>query len=162
MIIKNIIFEPRFALVVFICIVVGYLIFLDKEGAFQKKFLNFGPSPDSKFLNITLDNWGKVIAVYIIGFLSAFSTSYYANVTSSFVSGVLLNPAFKDKIQHSIFWGKFLVVMDPIISWIMTSLQFFITLTMELQYMLPQFLGHITITIPSNLYNLSFKKFYRD
>jgi hypothetical protein len=159
---QELLLEPRIAMIIFMLVIVGYLIFLDKENAFQNKFLHFGPSPDSKFLNISLDNWGKVISVYLIGFISAFSTSYYSNVTSSFVSGVLLNPAFKDKIEHSAYWGKILVVVDPIISWIMTSFQFFITLTMELQYMLPQFLGHIAVTIPTNLYNISFKKFSRD
>jgi hypothetical protein len=152
-------FDPNIALIVFLIIAVGYLIFLDKEGVFQRKFLHFGPSPDTRFFNFTIDTWGKVIAVYLISFISAISVSYYTNITSSYVSGVLLNPAYKDTIKRSEFWSKVIVVLDPIITWIMTSLQFFITLTMQLQFMIPQFLGHILIAIPTNLKQLSLKKF---
>ena len=155
-------FEPRVALIIFLALTVAYLVFLDREQAFQKKFLHFGPSPDSRFLNIKLDSWGKVIAVYIIGFISALGTSYYTNITSSYVSGVLLNPAYKEKIQHTRLWGSILVAIDPIMSWVMKTFQFFITLTMELQYIIPQFLGDIMIAIPNNLINVSRKKFSTD
>jgi hypothetical protein len=155
-------FDPSIALIFFLLIAIGYLIFLDKEGVFQKKFLSFGPSSDTKFLHFTIDTWGKVIAVYFIGFISSLSTSYYTNVTGAYVNGVLLNPAYKDIIRRSEFWSKIIVVVDPIISWIMTSLQFFITLTMQLQFMIPQFIGHIIIAIPSNLRNISIKRFSFD
>ena len=160
--ILDILFEPRFALIIFIAILVGYLIFLDKENAFQKKFLRFGPSPDTSFLNIKLDTWGKVIAVYFIGLISSLSTAYYTTVTSSYVSGVLLNPAYKDKIQHSKFWSKVLVTFDPIMSWVMQLFQLFATLTMELQYMLPQLFGHLAVFIPTNLYTIESKRFSFD
>ncbi len=155
-------FDPSIALVVFLLIAVGYLIFLDKEGVFQKKFLQFGPSPDTKFLHFTIDTWGKIVAVYFIGFFSALSNSYYQNVTGSYITGVLLNPAYKDIIKRSEFWSKAMVVIDPIISWIMTSFQFFITLTMQLQFMIPQFLGHIFVAIPANLKMISLKRFSFD
>lgn len=158
----NIFFEPKFALIVFLAILIGYIVFLDKENAFQKKFLRFGPSPDTKFLNIKLDTWDKVIVVYFIGLLSAASTSYYTSVTSAYVSGVLLNPAYKDKIDHSKYWSKILVILDPIISWIMQLFQLFATLTLELQYMLPQLLGQLTVLIPTNLRTLSNKRFSYD
>jgi hypothetical protein len=158
----DIFFEPKFALIIFLVILMGYILFLDKENAFQKKFLRFGPSPDTKFLNIKLDTWDKVIVVYFIGLLSAASTSYYTSVASSYVSGVLLNPAYKDKIEHSKYWSKILVIIDPIISWIMQLFQLFATLTLELQYMLPQLLGQLTILIPTNLRTLSTKRFSFD
>ena len=155
-------FDPNIALIFFVLIAVGYLIFLDKEGVFQKKFLQFGPSSDTKFLHFTIDTWGKVIAVYFIGFISALSVSYYTNVTGNFVSGVLLNPAYKDIIRRSEFWSKVMVAIDPIITWIMTTFQFFITLTMQLQFMIPQFLGHIIVAIPVNLKSVSLKRFSFD
>ncbi len=155
-------FDPKYALIIFIFILVGYLIFLDKEGAFQKKFLQFGPAPDSKFLNITIDTWGKVIAVYAIGLLSAMSMSYYTSVASSYVSGVLLNPAYKDTIKHSKYWGKVLVAIDPVVTWILNSFQFFVTLTMQLQFMIPQLIGHVAVAIPTNLKHISVKNFMYD
>lgn len=155
-------FEPRFALIIFIIILIGYLVFLDKENAFQNKFLKFGPSPDTKFLNIKLDNWGKVISVYFIALISSLSTAYYTSVTSSYISGVLLNPAYKDKIAHSKFWSKLLVSIDPLMSWFMQLFQLFATLTLELQYMLPQLLGHLIILVPTNLIALEEKRFSFD
>lgn len=155
-------FNPRIALIIFIVILVAYLVFLDKESAFQNKFLKFGPSPDTKFLNIKLDSWNKVISVYVIALLSALSTSYYTSVSSSYISGVLLNPAYKDKIGHSKFWSKLLVTIDPLMSWVMQLFQLFATLTLELQYMLPQLLGHLVILIPTNLQSLEEKRFSFD
>ncbi len=155
-------FDPRFALIVFIIILIAYLVFLDKENAFQNKFLRFGPSPDTKFLNIKLDNWNKVISVYAIALLSALSTAYYTSVSSSYISGVLLNPAYKDKIAHSKFWSKLLVTIDPLMSWVMQLFQLFATLTLELQYMLPQLLGHLIILIPINLQSIEEKRFSFD
>ena len=155
-------FDPRFALIVFIVILIGYLVFLDKENAFQNKFLRFGPSPDTKFLNIKLDSWNKVISVYAIALLSALSTAYYTSVSSSYISGVLLNPAYKDKIAQSKFWSKLLVTIDPLMSWVMQLFQLFATLTLELQYMLPQLLGHLVILIPTNLQSLEEKRFSFD
>jgi len=136
-----------------------YLIFLDKEGAFQEKFLRFGPAPDSKFLNITLDKWSKVITIYFIAFFSARSRSYYQNIDSSFVNGVLLNPAYKDTVKQSRFLSSILVIVDPIITASMGVLSILVTLTQQLQFIFFQILGTLVVTIPSNLYNLSFKKF---
>ena len=156
---KDIILQPRYGLIIFIILLVAYLVFLDKEDAFKKKVLNFGPSPDSKFLNITLDTWGKVVTVYVVAFVSALVNSYYTNITSLYVNWVLLNPAYKEPIKHSKFWSRILVSVDPIITAIMAALQFFVTLTMELQYIIPQMIGSLAVTIPINLSSLKKKSF---
>jgi hypothetical protein len=83
-------------------------------------------------------------------------------VSSSYISGVLLNPAYKDKISQSKFWSKLLVTIDPLMSWVMELFQLFATLTLELQYMLPQLLGHLVILIPTNLQSLEEKRFSFD
>lgn len=156
---NDIILQPRYGLIIFIILLIVYLVFLDKEDAFKKKVLNFGPSPDTRFLNIQLDTWGKVITVYIVAFTSALVNSYYTNITSLYVNWVLLNPAYKDPIKHSKFWSRILVSFDPIITTIMTALQFFVTLTMELQYIIPQMVGSLIVTIPINLSSLKKKSF---
>jgi hypothetical protein len=156
------ILKPQFALLFFIVALIIYIIILDKEGAFQKKFLNFGPSSDTRFFNIQLKTWPQVISVYIIAFLSALSLSYYQNVASFFVNNILLNPAYKDSIKHSKFWSNILVISDPIINAIMAAINFFVTLTMEFQFIFFQLLGTVIISIPSNLYTISKKKFTLD
>lgn len=151
--------KPQVALAIFVIIIILYLIFLDKEGAFQAKFLRFGPSSDSKFLNITLDKWSKVITIYFVAFFSALSLSYYQNIASSFVTGVLLNPAYKNTIQQSRLLSNILVTVDPIITAIMGIISILVTLTQQFQFIFFQILGTLIVTIPVNLYNLSFKKF---
>lgn len=151
--------SPQIALLVFVAALFVYLIFLDKEGAFQKKFLQFGPAPDAKFLNMTLNTWGKVISVYVIAFFSAASLSYYQNVASSFVTGVLLNPAYKGKVYQSEFWSKVLVVVDPMITAVMGIINILVALTLQLQFIIWQILGNLVITIPNNLYIISKRNF---
>jgi hypothetical protein len=151
--------RPQFALFIFIIALVIYIIILDKEGAFQKKFLNFGPSPDTKFFNIQLRSWSQVISVYIIAFFSALSLSYYQNIASYYLNKVLLNPAYKDPIRHSKFWSYILGIADPIVNAIITAINFFVTLTMEFQFIAFQLLGTIIISIPSNISEISKKKF---
>lgn len=55
---KNYLFEPRIAFMIFICFIIGYLVFLDEEGAF-KDFTKFGPDPSIKFLGMKVDTWKK-------------------------------------------------------------------------------------------------------
>jgi hypothetical protein len=151
--------RPQFALFIFIIALIIYLVVLDKEGAFQKKFLHFGPSPDTQFFNIQLKTWPQVISVYIIAFLSALSLSYYQNIASYYVNKVLLNPAYKDPIKHSKYWSYVLGIADPLVNAIMTAINFFVTLTMEFQFIAFQLLGTIVVSIPSNLSEISKKKF---
>ena len=151
--------RPQFALFIFIIALIIYLIILDKEGAFQKKFLRFGPSSDTQFFNIKLKSWPQVISVYIIAFFSAVSLSYYQNRASFYVNKILLNPAYKDPIKHSKYWSYVLGIADPLVNAIMTAINFFVTLTMEFQFIFFQLLGTIIISIPSNLSEISNKKF---
>jgi hypothetical protein len=155
----NDLLRPQFALLSFIVALLVYIIVLDKEGAFQKKFLHFGPSSDTKFFNIQLKTWPQVISVYIIAFFSALSLSYYQNIASFYLNNVLLNPAYKKTINHSKFWSKILGIADPIINAVMAAINFFVTLTMEFQFIFFQLLGTISISIPSNLFTISKKKF---
>ena len=151
--------RPQFALFVFIGALLIYIIVLDKEGAFQKKFLHFGPSPDTQFFNIKLKTWPQVISVYIIAFLSALSLSYYQNIASYYVNKVLLNPAYREPIKHSKYWSNILGIADPLVNAIMAAINFFVTLTMEFQFIFFQLLGTIVVSIPSNLSEISKKKF---
>jgi hypothetical protein len=154
--------KPQIALLFFIIALFIYIIILDKEGAFRKKFLNFGPSSDTHFFNIGLKTWQQVISVYFIAFLSALSLSYYNNIASSFVNNILTNPAYKEPIKHSKFWSNILGIADPLITAIMVAINFFVTLTMEFQFIFFQLLGTVIISIPSNLYSISKKTFTLD
>ena len=94
-----------------------------------------------------------------IAFLSALSLSYYQNIASYYVNNILLNPAYKDRIKHSKYWSYILGIADPLVNAIMTAINFFVTLTMEFQFIAFQLLGTIAVSIPSNLSIISKKKF---
>ena len=157
--IKNILFEPRITLVIFVIFILGYLIVLDYGGAFFDKFLNFGPSKDTKFLNMKLDTWTKVILVYIMGFALAILTSYYKTVMFDFIHSKIWNPAYTKKIEISKSWATAILVMEPLLYWLLEIIKFFVTLTMELQFLVPQFIGTAIIDIPYAFMKLSENRF---
>ena len=157
--IQEIFFEPKMAFLIFTVFVFVYLVSLDEEGAFQKKFLNFGPSKDSKFLNMTLDSWDKVILVYVIGFCSALLTSFYQTVSYDFIHQYIWNPAYTKTIPVSKLWTSLIVTIEPLLEWILGILEFFMTLTMELQYIIPKFIGQMLMRVPYGLYKVNQKKY---
>jgi len=161
-IIKKIFFEPRMAFSIFVLFIMVYLIVLDEEGGFSKKFLNFGPSEDTKFLTMKLNTWKKVIIVYLIGFFSSLLTTYYNNVSFDFIHSYIWNPAYTKKIQLSKTWTSLIVAVEPLLYWILQTLNFFVNLTFELQFILPKFIGAILIDIPYGLYKVGQNKFKGD
>jgi hypothetical protein len=157
-ILKNFFFEPRIAFFIFLTFIIAYMIFLDEEGAF-KDFLKFGPDPEQKFLGMKIDTWQKVILLYIIGFFSSLLQAYYGTVMYDFIHSKLWNPAYKEKIQISKAWATVICCVEPLLYWLLIIVQFFITLTMKLQFMIPEFLGQIVVNIPYSLLKISEKKF---
>ena len=151
--------NPKIAFIIFLTFIIIYLVLLDEEGAFQKKFLNFGPSKETKFLNMTLDTWPKVISVYLIGFFSTLLTSYYNTVSYDFIHSFIWNPAYNKPIKISKKWTQLIVSTEQVLYWILSTLNFFVTLTMELQYIIPKFLGDIIVNVPYGLYKVEQKKF---
>lgn len=157
--IAHLLIEPRLAFIVFTIFVITYLIILDEEGAFKDKFLNFGPSEDTKFLNMKLNTWKKVIIVYIIGFLTALLKKYYTTISYDFIHSYLWNPSYTKKIKISKAWASVIVSVEPLLFWILDVLSFFVNFTMELQYIIPQFLGTLFVEVPYALYKVSQNKF---
>ncbi len=156
---RDIFFEPRIAFCIFILFIIGYLVILDEEGAFTKKFLNFGPSDKTKFINMKIDTWKKTIIVYIISFLASFLTRYYETVSFDFIHSYIWNPAYKDTIGISKKWTTIIVCLEPILYWILQTLNFFVTLILELQFLIPKFLGSVVIDIPYSLFKVNQKKY---
>ena len=147
---KKILTDPSIALATFSTWVLIFVVILGFMGAFSKRFLHFGPSTDpetsTEFLGTPVDSWSKVIALYILGFLSSIISTYYRTVF-----GAWLTNAVKDHKQKTMSVSKYLatilVTIDPIVSNINTILEFFLTLTLQLQFLIPQILGDIIASI---------------
>ena len=157
----NYFFNVKTAFYIFIIFIMIYLIILDEEGAFKDKFLRFGPSEDTKFLHMKLNTWNKVILVYLIGFFSTLLTSYYNTVAYDFIHGFIWNPAYTKKINMSKTWTSIIVSLEPLLFWILNILNFFIDFTMELQFIIPKFLGASLIDIPYGLFKVNQKKYIK-
>jgi len=137
---------------------VGYMFFLDEEDAFQN-FFTFGPDPSIRFLGMSINTWSKVILVYAVGFISSLLQGYYQTVMYDFIHSKLWNPAYKERIPMSKRWAKTIVTVEPLLDWMLDIVQFFVTMTMRFQFILPQLLGQIVVDTPYALMKIEEKKF---
>ena len=48
-------------------------------------------------------------------------------------------------------WAQIITSAEPLLSWVLGVLQFFVSMTMQLQYLIPQFLGQALTSIPYGL-----------
>lgn len=154
--------SPKVALIIFTLFFIGYIIFLDEEGGFKGKFLHFGPgtTPENTttFMNIKLNSWPKVIMLYVVGFFSSMLTTYYETVMENNMHSYIWNHAVR-KIPYSKKWTYALVTLDPLFYQILSVVQFFANLTLQLQFIIPQFLGSIVADLPFTLRQLTKKQF---
>ncbi len=144
-------FKPKVSFFIFLICLIVYLILLDEEGAFKNNFLKFGPDPNTKFLGMAMNTWEKVILVYFISFLSSLLQTYSSTAMFNFIYLKLWNPAYKKKINLTKTWAQIIASTEPLLSWILAIIQFFCSMTMQLQYLMPQFLGQALMSIPYTL-----------
>jgi len=153
---------PQIALLTFTLFLIIYVIFLDKEGGFKHKFLKIGPDRDpstaSTFVGIKLDNWTKVGMMYAIGFCSSLMSSYYNAVMSTSVHTYIYNAAVDD-IPYSKRLMYSVAIIEPFLLQVLWIIQLYMDLMMELQYILPQFIGSYVASIPFIIQMLGTKKY---
>lgn len=157
--------NPIVSLTTFTTWVLIFVFILGFMGAFSKKFMHFGPSTDpetaSEFLGAHIDTWPKVIALYILGFVSSIMHSYYSTVFGAW----MINTVQDDKTKRVNMNRKIaytLISIDPIISNINSILELFLTLTLQLQFLIPQILGDIIASIVISRSFLSKKKSFKN
>ena len=147
----NFLFLPKVSFFIFIMSLIVYLILLDDEGAFKNNFLKFGPDDNTKFLGMMLNTWEKVILVYFISFFSSILQTYASTAMFNFIYLKMWNPAYKTKINMTKTWAQIITTIEPLLIWILRIIQFFCNMTMQLQYLVPQFLGHALTSVPYGL-----------
>lgn len=152
--------SPQIALLTFTLFLIGYIIFIDIEGGFRNKFLKFGPDKEkpAEFLGIKIDNWTKVIMLYIIGFLASLMSSYYHAVMSTSVSTYIYNAAVND-IPYSKQLMYSITMIEPFLFQILYIIQFYMDLVMQLQFIIPQFIGNYIASVPFVIQMLGTKKY---
>lgn len=159
--ILDFIFNMKTAFFVLLGGLILYIVFLDEEGAFTKEFMHFGPSDDAEFINMKLDTWQKVITVYAIGFFTSLLISYYNTVSDNFIHLYLWNPAYTDPIPLQKNWTIIVTITEQIIFSILMALQFFVTMTTRLQFIIPAILGRFVTRVPFTLMKIQENKFIK-
>lgn len=154
--------SPKVVLILFTLFLVGYIIFIDLEGGFSQQFLHFGPgtTPETttKFLGIVLDSWSKVIILYVVGFFASLMTTYYRSIMGNNIHSYIWNRAIKH-VPYSKTWTYLTVMMEPFFFQILEIVQFFTNLTMQLQFIIPQFVGSFIADVPFTIRLLGNKTF---
>ena len=154
--------SPKVALFIFTIFIVCYIIFIDEEGGFTEQFTHFGPGTNekntTKFLGIKLDSWTKVSMLYVVGFFSSLLTSYYQTVMGQNIHSYIWNRAIKD-VPYSRTWTYLVVIMEPFFYQVLQIVQFFTNLTLQLQFIIPQFIGSYLADVPFTLKLLGEKRF---
>ena len=160
--ILSIFWNPYFIVVVFIMFLMAYFIYLDVEGSFANGFLHFGPGGEgvnsAQFMGITLDSWSKVLTLYMICFTTGFLSTHYDNV----VSMTIINNVIDTTVTHVPYSqsGTYAVVLiDPLIMHSLKVIEFFATLTLQFQFILPVVVGSYIGGLPTVLNLLSSKTY---
>ena len=159
---KKIFTKPKIALATFTTWVAIFVIILGLMGAFSKNFMHFGPSTDPEtsttFLGAPIDTWPKAILLYILGFFSAIISSYYDLVFGAWTINSIRNEKNKNITPISKKTAEIMLLISPVVANINYILELFLTLTLQLQFILPQLLGDIVASILVSLSFLSKKK----
>ena len=153
--------KPKIAFIIFTCWVLLFIIIISHLGGFSKKFLHFGPSTDpetqTEFLGSKVDTWEKVIGLYILGFFSISFSTYYHHIFGDWIINSIRDHK-ESKLNVTKNTAYFLANLDPIISSINKTLEVFILLTLQLQFIVPQLLGELIVTLFTTNTFLSQKK----
>ena len=140
----------------------GYITFLYQEGGFSQQFLHFGPGTTdantTQFLGIILDTWPKVILMYFAGFISSIMSTYYTYAMTNNLHSYIWNRAIP-VVPFSKRWTYIVVFAEPFFMQILQIISFFTTLTLQIQFILPQFIGSMIIEVPFTIQRLQEKTF---
>ena len=131
-------------------------------GGFSKKFMHFGPSDDEElqttFLGSKIKSWNDVYNVMIIGFFSVLFSAYYNNIVGPWITNVIQDNKTKN-INLSKNWAYIITIGDPLLRWINGILGFFITMTLQLQFIIPQVIAEIIVIVFSSYFYIEEKNF---
>ncbi len=154
--------DPIVSMTILCIALVVYIIILDEEKMFSKKFLHFGPGTDStnttSFMGISLDNWKKTIAVYSISFFTTLLLTFYNSSVVLYINSFIRNPAVA-KLDHKKHHLTVFLVLEIFVLFTFNVLSIFTVMTGQLQFLLPSLIAYFVIRLPTNLTYLNKKIF---
>jgi hypothetical protein len=154
--------SPKTIIFISTVFLAGYMAFIQVEGGFSSQFLHFGPGTNedntTSFIGIVLDTWSKTILMYFVSFLSSLMNTYYLYAMTNNLHSYIWNRAISH-VPFSKKWTYIVILSEPLLIQILQITSFFTTLTLQLQFILPQFIGSAIIEIPFTIAMLRLKTF---
>ena len=154
--------SPKTIMFISTVFLAGYMAFIQVEGGFSSQFLHFGPGTNedntTSFIGIVLDTWSKTILMYFVSFLSSLMNTYYLYAMTNNLHSYIWNRAMPH-VPFSKKWTYIVILSEPLLMQILQVTSFFTTLTLQLQFILPQFIGSAIVEIPFTIAMLRLKTF---
>jgi hypothetical protein len=154
--------SPKTIMFISTVFLAGYMAFIQVEGGFSSQFLHFGPGTNedntTSFIGIVLDTWSKTILMYFVSFLSSLMNTYYLYAMTNNLHSYIWNRAMPH-VPFSKKWTYIVILSEPLLMQILQITSFFTTLTLQLQFILPQFIGSAIVEIPFTIAMLRLKTF---
>jgi len=154
--------SPKTIMFISTIFLAGYITFIQVEGGFSSQFLHFGPGTNedntTSFIGIVLDTWSKTILMYFVSFLSSLMNTYYLYAMTNNLHSYIWNRAMPH-VPFSKKWTYIVILSEPLLMQILQITSFFTTLTLQLQFILPQFVGSAIVEIPFTIAMLRLKTF---
>ena len=113
-------------------------------GGFSSNFLAFGPVKDNpvKFMGIVIDSWFKVLFIIAFTFINKLVNSWATNILSDWEKNTFYNNAIikikENKTQALIMQHVFNMIL-----WINMIINLELTLTRQLQFILPKIIADL-------------------
>ena len=144
---KHLLSDPRISLLfysIWILILIISLLFLGILD--DKNFFHFGPSEKDTFLGGSINSWPKVIILYLISFFAAAFNSYFGSIYGNWFHNQVIDTE-RDYLKVSKKDAKLMTIVSPLVIGINNVIEIFILLTKQLQYILPQILGDVIVSV---------------
>mgnify|MGYP001367235096 CR=1 FL=1 len=137
-------FSPKFALTTQTSWTIFVIISIYTMGGFSSNFLAFGPVKTNpvKFMGIIIDTWYKVLFIIVFTFINKLINSWTTNILSDWEKNTFYNEAIK---KHKVIKMKALIMQHifNMILWINMIISLELTLTRQLQFILPKIIADL-------------------
>ena len=157
--------EPINAMTILCIGLLTYIVILDEEHMFSKKFMHFGPGTNptntTTFMGINVDNWNKTISVYAISFFTTILYTYYQSSVVLYLHSYILNPSVKT-VEYKKFHLTIFLIFEIFVLFVLNIVTIFTVMTTQLQFLVPSLIAYFIIRLPTNLLYLNKKIFIKD
>ena len=149
-VLMNLLNNPVFIIYIVILFIIFFMVYLESYNQITSTFWKFGPVLNNagqyyKYMTFTMDNWVKVISVYVIIFLTSLIGGIYDKFYKTHFIKHLESSDYSimSRITTYLFLG-----INPLVDMMYYIINFFAVACFQFQYLLPLFLGAYLGEIP--------------